>query len=120
MQNLPEDDHVKLALLIREVQSLGKHVFNLNDSVAKFIELTDKKVDKQIYIEDKKHNERLHDLMDRRVKKLENEHENAQVARAAKKEQKDKILGVSKGAWFVIMQVVNLFVLLGILGTAGS
>jgi hypothetical protein len=119
-KQMPEDDRIKLALLVREVQSMRGDVKQLNGNINKFIEISDRKIDRDVYLSDKTHWEDRYQKAEGRIQKLENQHENWKIAKEAKSEEREKILGLSKGAWITIVQVVQILVLLGYIGSRAA
>lgn len=115
-KQMPEDDRIKLAILVREVQSMRGDVKQLNGNINKFIEISDRKIDRDVYLADKAHWEDRHQKAEARILKLENQHENWKIAKEAKQEERDKILGLTKGTWLAIIQVFQILALLGYIG----
>jgi hypothetical protein len=117
LKSLPKDAHVTLALIVRDMQHLTKSVDANNGLTTKFLDLIANKVDTKLYMQNNDHlNGRL-DRHDTRILKLENEQENGKLVTKAKQEEREKILGLTRGTWLVIIQVFQILALLGYIGS---
>lgn len=117
LNKLPEDDHVKLALVIRELQSMNKQLGGFGEQINKFIDITDRKVDKEVYLSDREHQSDWNKMLEKRVTGLENDKENREIRSEAKNEEKKKIFGIGKEVWLLIIQVIQLLVIFGFIGS---
>lgn len=116
LKTIPKDAHVTLALLVRDMQHLTKAVDQNNGLTTKFLDLIDRKVDMKLYMQDKDHLNGRIDKHDGRLTKIENDQENGKIATRAKQEEREKILGLTKGTWITIIQIIQILVLLGYIG----
>lgn len=118
-QNRTSHD-VQIAVIGEQVKNLGSRIETLTSVVQEFISVSDRKIDKELYLEDRKHTARIMETIERRLTVLENGQENARVAQDARKAEKDRILGLTKGTWLVIIQIVTFVSVIMAIGSRAS
>lgn len=119
-KNIEQD--VEIAVLAKEVEHMGKSVETLNISMSEkiktltevvrsFIEIADKKLDRDTYLSDKlAQGQELAKIQDR-LKVVEDDHKTIAIRQQAIGEDRKKIWGISQGSLSFLISVLTLITL---------
>lgn len=119
-KNVQQD--VEIAVLAKEVEHLGKSVDTLNatmsdkiknltDVVRSFIEIADKKVDRDTYLADKLAQGGELAKMQDRLKVVEDEHKTMAIRQEAIDSDRKKIWGFSQGGISLVISLLTMITL---------
>lgn len=120
-KNLKQD--VEIAVLAKEVEhlgdsvdslkiSIGERINSLIDIVKSFIEIADKKIDRETYLADKKLHETEIHKMQEKLTNIENSHREMQITTNAINDERKKIWGMSRGTLSFFVQILTFITLL--------
>lgn len=96
---------------------MNKNLIRVNSHINKFIDVSDRKVDKQVYLADRDHQAEWNKMLEGRVTSLENTHENLKITKEALEKQKSKFFGITKEVWVTIIQIIQILVIFGLIGS---
>lgn len=102
----------QIAVIVKDLDYLGKRIGTLTDVVQKFIEVSEKKVDRETYLIDKQFQFKVNERVDKQLNVLEDFRKGFENGMSARKEEREKILGIGTGTLAVMIQILSFFTLL--------
>lgn len=102
---------VQIAVMTQEMKHFGQRIDSLTDVVKRFIEISEKKLDRDIYLDDRRKTEdelRAHNL---RLQSLEDFQKGTEFGQKAKETEQKKIWGMSNGTLGLIINLLTLITL---------